>query len=160
MKPSRMCDHLTKKHPDKKDKDLKYFQTLSKQFANRSSIDGMINKIATKNDDGLVASYNISLLIAKCGKPHTIGEKLILPAIRVVISTVMHQDASSVVRSIPLSNNSVSRRIDELAVDVEQQLCQVLQTTEFALQLDESTLRDNEALLMAYVRYIHNVVSK
>ncbi|KAI6650135.1 SCAN domain-containing protein 3-like [Oopsacas minuta] len=125
MKPSRMCGHLTKKHPDKKDKDLKYFQTLSKQFANRSSIDGMINKITTKNDDGLVASYNISLLIAKCGKPHTIGEKLILPAIREVISTVMHQDASSVVRSIPLSNNSVSRRIEDLAIDVEQQLCKV-----------------------------------
>ena len=155
-----MCDHLTKKHPNKKDKDLKYFQTLSKQFANRSSIDGMINKITTKNDDGLVASYNISLLIAKCGKPHTIGKKLILPAIREFISTVMHQDASSVVRSIPLSNNSVARRIDELAIDVEQQLCKDLQTTEFALQLDESTLRDNEALLMAYVRYIHNGVSK
>ena len=123
-------------------------------------MNGIINKIATKNDDGLVASYKISLLIAKCGKPHTIGEKLILPAIREVISTVMHQDESSVVRSIPLSNNSVSRRIDELALDVEQQLCQVLQTTEFALQLDESTLRDNEALLMAYVRYIHNGVSK
>ena len=72
----------------------------------------------------------------------------------------MHQDASSVVRSIHLSNNSVSRRIEELAIDVEQQLCKVLQTTEFALQLDESTLRDNEALLMAYVRYIHNGVSK
>ena len=67
IKPSRMCGHLTKKHPDKKDKDLKYFRTLSKQFANGSSIDGMINKITTKNDDGLVASYNISLLIAKCG---------------------------------------------------------------------------------------------
>ncbi|KAI6661311.1 hypothetical protein LOD99_10035 [Oopsacas minuta] len=72
----------------------------------------------------------------------------------------MHQDASSVVRSIPLSNNSVSRRIEELAIDVEQQLCKVLQTTEFALQLDESTLRDNKDLLMTYVRYIHNGVSK
>ena len=38
-----------------------------KQFANRSSIDEMFNKAFNKNDDGLVASYNISLLIAKCG---------------------------------------------------------------------------------------------
>ena len=119
----------------------------------------MFNKAFNKNDDGLVASYNISLLIAKCGKPHTIGEKLILPASE-AISTVMHQDASSVVKSIPLSNNSVSRRIDEMALNVEHQLCEMLQTTEFALQLDESTLRDNEALLMAYVRYIHDGVSK
>ena len=81
MKPSRMCDHLTKKHPDKKDKELNFFQDLRKQFANRNSMDRMFNKVVTKNDDGLVASYNISLLIAKCGKPHTIGEKLILPAI-------------------------------------------------------------------------------
>ena len=28
------------------------------------------------------------------------------------------------------------------------------------MQLDESTLRDNKALLMAYVQYIHNGVSK
>ena len=147
MKPSRMCEHLTKKHPDKKDKDLNYFQAVQKQFGKRSSIDGMFNKVQNKNADGLIASYNISLLIAKCGKPHTIGEMLILPAISEAISTVMHQDASSVVKSIPLSNNSVSRRIDEMALNVEQQLCEVLQTTEFALQLDESTLRGNEALL-------------
>ncbi|KAI6652944.1 SCAN domain-containing protein 3 [Oopsacas minuta] len=83
----------------------------------------MINKITTKNDDGLVTSCKISLVIAKCGKLQTIGEKLILPAIREVISTVMHQDASNVVISISLSNNSVSRRIEELAIDVEQQLC-------------------------------------
>ena len=155
MEPSRICDNLTKKHPDKKDKELNFFQDLRKQFANRNSIDIMFNKVVTKNDDGLVASYNISLLIAKCGKPHTIGEKLILPAISEPISTVMHQDASIVVKSIPLSNNSVSRRINEMALDVEEQLCELLQTTEFALQLDESTLHE-KALLMAYVRYIHD----
>ena len=47
-----------------------------------------------------------------------------------------------------------------MALNVEQQLCVVLQTTEFALQLDESTLRGNEALLMTYVRYIRDGVSK
>ena len=37
MKPSRMCEHLTKNI--KKDKDLNYFQAVQKQFVNRSSID-------------------------------------------------------------------------------------------------------------------------
>ena len=49
-------------------------------------------------------------------KTHTIGEKLILPAISEAIATVMHQDASIVVKSNPLSNNSVSRRINEKAL--------------------------------------------
>ena len=65
----------------------------------------MFIKVLLKNDYGLVASYNICLLIAKCGKPHTIWEKLIFLAISEAISTVMHQDAFSVVTSIPLSNN-------------------------------------------------------
>ena len=57
--------------------------------------------------------------------------------------------------SIPLSSSSVSSRIDEMANDIENKLCDELKTTQFSLQLDETTLRDNEALLMAYVRYIN-----
>ena len=40
-----------------------------------------------------------------------------------------------------------------MANDVEIQLIHILQTTEFSLQLDESTLCDNEELLLAYVRF-------
>ena len=56
-----------------------------------------------------------------------------------------------VTSSIPLSNSTVSSRIDEMANDIENEL----KTTQFSLQLDETTLRDNEALLMAYVHYIN-----
>ncbi|CAH1998299.1 unnamed protein product [Acanthoscelides obtectus] len=59
---------------------------------------------------GLRASYNISLLIAKSGKPHTIGEKLILPAVEEVLKTVLHKPASDIIKRIPLSNNTVERR--------------------------------------------------
>ena len=44
----------------------------------------MFTSSSKNSDDGLKASYNISLLIAKAGKPHTIGEELILPAVKVV----------------------------------------------------------------------------
>ncbi|KAK2708054.1 hypothetical protein QYM36_015671, partial [Artemia franciscana] len=37
--------------------------------------------------------------------------------------------------------------------DVEKQLIAHSQEKQFALQLDESTLRDNEAILLAYVRF-------
>ncbi|XP_064080215.1 SCAN domain-containing protein 3-like [Macrobrachium nipponense] len=70
----------------------------------------------------MLASYKIANLIAKAGKPHTIGESLIMPAVAVVLSTVMNQSPQEV--------------------------------NDFSLQLDESTLPDNSALLMAFVRFL------
>ncbi|KAJ8961494.1 hypothetical protein NQ318_014742 [Aromia moschata] len=102
---------------------------------------------------------------AKSGKPHTIGEKLILPAIEEVLkphklktthikNTQMHKPASGIIKIIPLSNNTVQRRIDEMSHDIESFLGNFLQTTYFSIPLDESTLPGNEALLLAYVRII------
>ena len=91
---------------------------------------------SSKNsDDGLKASYNISLLIAKAGKPHTIGE-LILPAVKEVIKTVLHKSPEQVIKLIPLSGNSVQRRMDKMAENVEETFSKMLMTTEFSLQLE------------------------
>ncbi|CAH2010177.1 unnamed protein product, partial [Acanthoscelides obtectus] len=107
----------------------------------RPTLDRIFASTSQRNDDGLRASYNISLLIAKSGKPHTIGEKLILSAVEEVLKTVLHKPASDIIKRIPLSNNTVEN---------------YLQTTHFSIQLDESTLPDNAALLLAYVRFIMN----
>ncbi|CAH2008546.1 unnamed protein product [Acanthoscelides obtectus] len=154
MKPSKLQDHLGRCHPDETEKDLKYFQTLTDKFQKRPALNRMFASTSQRNHDGLRASYNISLLIAKSGKPHTIGETLILPAVEEVLKTVLHKPASDIIKRIPLSNNTVERRIDEMSSDIESFLCHYLQTTRFSIQLDESTLPDNAALLLAYVRLI------
>ena len=41
-----------------------------------------------------------------------------------------------------------------MASDIEKTICDILKTTEFSLQIDESTMPGNEALLLAYVRFI------
>ncbi|KAK9694578.1 hypothetical protein QE152_g33463 [Popillia japonica] len=145
------------------------FQTLKDKLQKRPTLDRMFASTSQRNDDGLRAFYNISLLIAKSGKPHTIGEKLILPAVEEVLKTVgeklilpaveevlktvLHKCAYDIIKRIPLSNNTVERRIDEMSSDIESFLCNYLQTTHFSIQLDESTL---PALLLAYVRFIMN----
>lgn len=94
------------------------------------------------------------MLIAQKGKPHNIGEEIIFPAIKEVITTVLYKPAADIIRKIPLSNNSVQRRIDEMAENIEGSLCDHLRASQFSIQLDESTLPTNEALLLSYVRFI------
>lgn len=101
----------------------------------------------------LEASYQISLLIAKAGKNHTIGENLIKPSISAFLKTVLEKDDKDV-EAMPLSNNTVSKRIDEMSNDIEMELIEKLKTREFSVQLDETTLTDSKAVLMSYVRYI------
>ncbi|XP_076322057.1 SCAN domain-containing protein 3-like [Tachypleus tridentatus] len=150
MKPCKLKIHLEKKHTGEKDKPVEYFKKLRDDFQARKTVSQLFNNKVCKMSDGLLASYEISKIIAKAGKPHNDGETVILPAVSVIISSVMKQNASEITNSIPLSNSSVSRRIDEMAEDVEKQLIAHLQVKQFALQLDESTLRDNEAILLAY----------
>ncbi|CAL1530635.1 unnamed protein product, partial [Lymnaea stagnalis] len=57
-------------------------------------------------------------------------------------------------RAMPLSNNTVSTRIDEMSEDIKIQLVEKLKTRKVSVQMDESILRDNEAVLITCVRYI------
>ncbi|GFW14846.1 SCAN domain-containing protein 3 [Trichonephila clavipes] len=56
-------------------------------------------------------------------------------------------------QSIPLSNDTVSRRIDDIAEDVEQQLFGKLRDKLFSIQLDEATDSNKDAHFIAYVRF-------
>ncbi|XP_035223782.1 protein FAM200B-like [Stegodyphus dumicola] len=105
MKPSRLQEHFNKIYPNKKDKDLTYFQDMRKKKKERNSANYIKPfSPASKQDND---SYNISLLIAKIGKPHTIGEDLISPAVKRVITTVLYKPATDIIRKMPLSNSSV-----------------------------------------------------
>ncbi|KAG0438021.1 SCAN domain-containing protein 3 [Dictyocoela muelleri] len=153
MKPSRLKEHLEKVHGDLVEKDVSFFAGLKKEYLKQSKIEKYFTNNSSREDDGLRASYNISLLIAKAGKPHSIGEELILPAISEVIQTVLNRPSYDIIKKLSLSNSTVQRRIDEMAQDTEELLCSYLRTSLFSLQIDESTLPGNEALLLGYVRY-------
>lgn len=93
-----------------KDKDVTYFQNMEKRYVAQLTLSTLFSAASKQDDnDRFRASYNISLLISKTGKPHNIGEDLILPAIKKVITTVLHKPAADTIRKIPLSNSSVQR---------------------------------------------------
>lgn len=155
MKTSKLQLHFRIKHQESSSLDLKHFQLLAEKFKNRHTVTSLFSATLLRQDRTLKASYEISLLIAKNSKNHTIGEKLIKPAISIFLKTVLEKNDNDV-NLMPLSNSTVSTRIDEMGGDVENQLVEKLQSRKFSLQVDESTIRDSEALLLTYVRYIDN----
>ena len=66
----------------------------------------------------------------------------------------MQRDLEPALRTVPLGDTTVKRRIDKMGTNIEDQLCEILRNTSFSLQLDETTTSYNNALSMAYVRYI------
>lgn len=91
--------------------------------------------------------------IAKCKKPHTIAEELILPAAVDMVSVMIGESAAKEIKNIPLSNNTISRRIHDMAEDINEQIVGKLSGL-FAIQLDEATDSNDDAQLICYVRYI------
>lgn len=88
----------------------------------------------------LQASYQVALLVAKAKKPYTIAEELIAPAAAVLAETMVDKKAADAIRSVPLSNDTICRRVDEMAGDTVQQVTDKLKRAgSFAVQFDEST---------------------
>lgn len=57
-------------------------------------------------------------------------------------------------KSITLSNDTVSRRISDISEDHNEQLFEKLKNNVFALQVDEATDKHRQSYLLAYVRFI------
>ena len=66
----------------------------------------------------------------------------------------MGKDAASTLSTTQLSNDTITRRQDELSNFVEVKMVEILQKTKFSIQVDESTIH-NQAILLVYVRSIH-----
>jgi len=82
---------------------LLFFTNIRDKFLKGQLVSGLLTTSSIQCDDGLIASYNISKLIAKLGKAHTIGGQLILTAIKEVLETVLHHSASyNIIKKIPL----------------------------------------------------------
>ncbi|GFU90315.1 SCAN domain-containing protein 3 [Trichonephila clavipes] len=70
-----------------------------------------------------------------------------------IVETMFGDNFAKELQSIPLSNDTVSRRIDDIAEDVEQQLFGKLRDKLFSIKLDEATDSNKDAHFIAYVRF-------
>lgn len=150
MKPAHLQRHLRTKHASHIGKPPEFFKRKLNEF--KSSQDTM-RKASTTSAKALEASYAVSLLVAKAKKPFTIAEELLLPAAAVLAETMLDKNAAENLKTVPLSNDSVCRRIDTMGKDIVEQIVGKLGDS-FSLQLDESTDISGNAQLVGFVRYI------
>ena len=81
-----------------------------------------ISKFTQLSSKALLTSYQV---VHRIVKPHTIAEGLILPAAMDLVGTMI-EGAAEKLKMMPLSDDIMYRRIDDMA-------------PEFGLQLDEAT---------------------
>ncbi len=64
---------------------------------------------------------------------------------------MLGEEAESELSKVPVSDNTISRRVDDLSNNVSGILFEILQNNNFALQVDESTYITGKAQLLAFV---------
>lgn len=92
-------------------------------------------------------------MLSATTKKHSIAEELILPAALDMVSVMLDDAGAAKIKTIPLSNDTVARRINDIANDLKEQLVDKLKDKRFALQFDEATDSNKDCLFIAYVRF-------
>lgn len=152
LKDNKLLRHLETKHNNYKEKPLDFFirkrEELKKDKTN-------LAKFVTTDKKILKCSFLVALHIAKSKKANTIGEVLLKPCMKDICIEMFGEEYAAKINNIPMSNDTVSRRILAISNDIKLQLIEKLKLTPYyAIQLDESTDVSSNAILIVYVRYI------
>ena len=135
MKPALLKRHLQGNHPDMVHKDKEFF-IRKRDTAKLARLDrpgGPILNLNSQLKASLEASFVVSYKIAQAKKPHSIGENLILPSTIDIVRLVLGEEAEKKVKNVPLSNNTVQRRIEELSGNIEDQVISELKSCELGI---------------------------
>ncbi|XP_022180962.1 zinc finger BED domain-containing protein 5-like [Myzus persicae] len=151
MKSNKLRRHLETKHVELVNKPKEFFARKCSSF---QSTQQTFQKMTTVHSKALLASFKVAHRISKCKKPHTVGEILILPAAVDIVSTMFGDNLAQQLKSIPLSNDTVSRRISDISEYLNEQLFEKLKNNVFGLKVDEATDKHRQSFLLAYVRFI------
>jgi hypothetical protein len=85
------------------------------------------------------ASCLVAELVAHKRKSQTVGESLIMPPCKFIMSKMLGQDAAREIEKVPLSNSTISQRIDIMSRDAQEVFYNKLKNNRFSIQVDDST---------------------
>ena len=150
MVPAKLKRHFSTNHSHLSNKTVDYFRRLLDSQQKQRKV---FKRKVTISDKAQEASYLVAELVAQKMKSHTIAESLIMPACKIIVRTMLGEEAECEVSKVPVSNNTISRRVDDLSNNISGILSEILQNNNFALQVDETTDITGKAQLLAFARF-------
>lgn len=128
LKPSKLQRHLETKHPMLVGKPVEYFKRkeIGLQMQKRSVV-----SLTNNSKCALKASYLVARRVAQSKKAFTIAEELVLPAAVDMCRELIGEAAAKKLLTIPLSNDTVSHRIADMALDIQHQLTERIKSSPF-----------------------------
>ncbi|XP_068233728.1 zinc finger BED domain-containing protein 5-like [Palaemon carinicauda] len=155
LKPGKLKEHLMKCHPGSASQSIKFFQ---QKAINLQAVKFGKTGLASQQLAAAVeASYEVAYRIAKTQKPHTVAEELILPFSIIMVEKLCGLHQAKILSAISLSNNTIRRKIDDLAADIHEQfISEVLSSSypKFSMQFDKSTDIASWPTLIGFIRYV------
>jgi hypothetical protein len=130
---------------------------LNKGKKNLSSLAGCnINKEVCE------ALIQVSYCIAKARKAQTVAKTLIKQWCTMdIVETMIDEKFSNIMKTVPLSSNTVSRQIHVMSKKIENEVIEHIKSGRCeALQLDETMNVARSAVLHAVARYINETQLK
>lgn len=151
LKPSKLRRHLETRHPKLVGKPVDFFKRKENGLqVQKKSIVSLTGNAKC----ALKASSLVARRVAQSKKVFSIAEELVLPAAVDMCREMIGESAAKKLMTIPLSNDTMSHRIGDMASNIQHQLLERIKNSQFfSLQLDESTDVTNAALLLVFVRY-------
>jgi hypothetical protein len=119
MLPSKLKRHLETTHPSIVSKSRDYFSRKLKELNQQK---GSFYKQASIPSNASLASYKVAHRYAKYKKPHAIAEELILPAAVDMVNIMLGESAGKLLPKVPLSKKTISRGIQHIGEDFNDQL--------------------------------------
>ena len=134
MAPSKLNRHFTAKHGHLSDKLRIHFERILAESKQQSQAFTRVFKVSTKAQE---ASYLVAEIIGKNSTPHMEAESIIFPPCSAIVKTMLGDKAEEEIKKIPLSNNTICRRICDVSAAIGNAvITSVKKSKIFAMQVD------------------------
>jgi hypothetical protein len=146
------------KYPDNSEIRRNFVEDLKRNLRSRQAI---FSKPVNKANAATIASYKITEILAKKKKPfedgNVIKECLVVAGNSLLNEFKNKTEMCNTNKEVQLSRSTVTRRLECMSDNTEQQMRQDLEICEFSsLQLDESTDVNDVSQLLVFIRMVFN----